>query len=96
MLTAPIVLRLPAEGPLVAAYDTDLDGVHDLRLTDADRDGWAEREERRRREPFRRGRDDPWVVEDGRRIPWLRAGNVAWPDDATAERAVRALRSVAP
>lgn len=95
-LVTPIVLRLPADGPWEATYDTDLDGDPDLRLVDADHDGWAERQDLRDREPVGNREHDPWVPEDGTRVPWLRASYVAWPDDATAERAVRALRSLAP
>ena len=95
-LATPIVLRLPVDGPWEATYDTDLDGDPDLRLVDADHDGWAERQDLRDRAPVGSRGHDPWVPEDGTRVPWLRASYVAWPDDATAERAVRALRSLAP
>jgi hypothetical protein len=95
-LATPIVLRLPADAPWEATYDTDLDGDPDLRLVDADHDGWAERQDLRDRDFLGNSEHDPWIPEDGTRVPWLRASYVAWPDDATAERAVRALRSLAP
>ena len=91
VLRPPYRFHFLPDGARAAAYDTDLDGEADLVLTDGDGDGWAERRATR----GRGGDGGPWVNEDGR-FAWLRAAYVAWPDDATAERAVRALRSVAP
>ncbi|MFO0934213.1 MAG: hypothetical protein U1E39_16120 [Planctomycetota bacterium] len=86
----PILLRFLPDGRRAAAYDRDLDGVPDLVLLDDDGDGVADRRE------VRRGAAGAWARDDGGGVPWLRAAHVAWPDDATAERAVRALRSLAP
>lgn len=88
----PVLLRFLADGTRLAAYDLDLDGRHDLLLSDRDGDGVAERRATRRRD----GAGERWVAEEGVDVPWLRVARIAWPDDATAARAVRALRSLAP
>lgn len=89
-LRPPLLLLRTPEG-WTSAYDTDLDGTYDLRLSDLNQDGWAD--VRATRVPG--SGSSAWQVEAPVRVPWLCVAYVRWPDPALAEAAILRLRTLA-